>query len=307
MKVVSEPAWAVRRIMEACGEPEEYVVACARAFRDSVDELFREGWSILAPPLTLAYVTDRVFDAVLDGLPTATEAQIDALFVGDQAAVAQWLGLPPDDYAARPVASEMIVLARACEVLGTPNGPEIERAVAVLRAWLDTFAGGRRYAFGSVGLERDLEQWLIEHPETLQELGYAVGRVRQQMRLPDGRVPDLVYDLDGTAGPSATLVVELKAVPGSRQAVRQLAGYVSAVRGHQVREVPVLGLLVADGFSPGTEEYAREHHVATATLAALGYRAELVARRLVAPPNINGSVRTLRNAREALSPRRNQS
>ena len=123
------------------------------------------------------------------------------------------------------------------------------------RAWFSSFATPREYRFSHVGLERDLERWLVHHPDRLVDLGYAVRLRHQQLVLPDRRRPDLVFDLveDGDVG---TLVVELKAGPGTRAAVDQVVGYRDALAVAAPAGAPTRALLVAYGFSPGVRAYA---------------------------------------------------
>ncbi|MBE7323892.1 DUF91 domain-containing protein [Nocardioides sp. Y6] len=257
------------------------------ALRDAIDGLFLDGYSILAPPFSLTYRTDPVAPVFMDRLESASDEQLQSWWVGDFEAVAAWLAIPVDDYLRHPVASEMLVFLELLNNLGIQDadGRDGQQAVAIARAWLDTFDVERPYRLGHVGLERDLEVWLVHNIEALEQVGYHVYLRHQQYVLPDRRRPDLVLDRVEADGSTSTLVVELKATQGYIGAVDQLTGYVEAFRAGGFAPGPVHGLLIADGFSPEVLAYARAQGIDTLTLQALGYRRALAYAPTTAKPN----------------------
>jgi len=259
-------------VSASTGLPQVQVHHVVTALRDCIDRLVLDGCSIVAPPFTLTYETDDVVDPFVAWQKSATDEQIAAWQEGDER-IAGWLGLSQDQYLEREVVSSVTLAAEVLEWLSIPAGTIAEdETLAIVDGWLDTFEEPRRYVFSDVGLERDLEQWLVDHPEKLSDHGYDVLLRDRQLVLPDRRRPDLVFDLLLADHSTGSLIVELKAVPGSRGAVDQLCGYVAAMQRHALGPTTVRGLLIADGFSPGSERYAHERGVGVLTLSRLGYR-----------------------------------
>ncbi len=256
--------------------PTERVSTVVGALRVAIDSLFLDGYTIFAPPFTLTYPSDPVAPVFASRIENAPDSDVDAWFSGNLDAAAEWLGIPATEYKRHPIGSALMVLTELFDALDIQNAdsPEGAEAISIAEAWFDTFAQERPYRLSSVGLERDLEAWLIHHTERLGQIGYDVRLRHQQLVLPDRRRPDLVFDLIADDGSSGTLVVELKATGGYLAAVDQLVGYMDAFRSLGLPE-PLRGLLVADGFSHDVLLYADEQGIDTATLTELGYRRDL--------------------------------
>lgn len=277
LRRVEESQRVLREIAAITGSSIETVGRVIAALRDAIDELELDGHSIFAPPFSLAYPTDEVARVFAERLADADDEQVRAWQVGDARATATWLDVPLDVYRRSPVASDLSVLVIVADHLGIDDvessaGTEV---VEIVYAWFDSFDSPRTYRVSRVGLERDLERWLIDHPERLAELGYEARLLHQQLRLPDRRRPDLVFEATLPDGGSGTLVIELKAVPPYREAVDQLVGYIDAMAAMQDVRQPVRGLLIADGFSPGVQRHAAESGIDTASLTEIGYRRHL--------------------------------
>jgi hypothetical protein len=277
MRRIGESPAMLQRVIRATGLPSSRVKQVVAALQDVIDETFLDGYSIFVPPFVLAYPSDpiaKLFDQMFDA---ADRGEIDAWFNGDDAATARWLGIPEDQYRQHPVASALTITVRLFKALGLGNElrEDHDDVLAIAEAWFDTYNKPRLYHFSRVGLESDLERWIVHHPERLTDLGYPVRLRHQQLVLPDRRRLDLVFDLLEDNRTIGTLVAELKTVGGYLEAVDQLVGYLNAVASHGLSAGILRGLLVADGFTPDVEAYAAEHGIETLTLSALGYRAAL--------------------------------
>jgi hypothetical protein len=279
MRRVTETDAILHQIVEATGQTSERVKQVVSALRDAIDGLFLDGYTIYAPPFTLTYRSDPVAPIFAERVERASGDEIEAWHLGDLEATAQWLGVPPSVYLRHPVASDLRVLIELLDALKIEDAdsPAGNDAVAVAEAWFDTFREERPYRLGNVGLERDLEAWLIHHTERLVQIGYDVRLHRQQFVLPDRRRPDLVFDLVEDDGAPGALIVELKATSAYLGAVDQLVGYLDAFTSLGLAKGVLRGLLVADGIPPDVLAYAEEKGVETATLTELGYRRDLAA------------------------------
>lgn len=228
----------------------------------------------------MAHRDDPTIARLNTTIGTATRAQIDdhidALDTGDAEKIADWLGIDLDDYYRHPIAGEAVVLAHIANRLGLDGGNLLDhhRMVAIAEAWFDAAATGEDYVFARIGLERQLEDWLVADPTPIiRRVGQAVRLSSRQFLLPDRRRPDLVYDLVDGDEVTGTVIVELKAVQGYREAVDQIVGYVDAFEEHGLGNGDQLfGMLIADGFPPEVLDYARERDIDVATLSELGYR-----------------------------------
>lgn len=99
--------------------------------------------------------------------------------------------------------------------------------------------------------ERELEDWLCEHPEFLDEFDLDYEHVGRQVRLPDGTIMDM---LGWDRFYKCPVVVELKAVEADGNALTQLLSYMSAVDNsrplsERVEETECRGILIAPSFS----------------------------------------------------------
>ncbi|GGD24437.1 endonuclease NucS domain-containing protein [Nocardioides daphniae] len=285
MRRIEEDIAVLQTIEAVTGASRERTATVVAALRDAIDGLFLDGYTIFAPPFSLTYASDPVAPVFAARIDDASDADIEAWNLGDMEATAQWLGIPLPVYLRHPVASDLRVLIDLLDALGIDDadGPEGMEAVAIAEAWFDTFAQERRYRLSSVGLERDLEAWVVHHTECLLAIGYDVQLKRQQFVLPDRRRPDLVFDLVESDGSPGTLIVELKATGGYLEAVDQLVGYLDAFRSLGLANGVLRGLLVADGFPHDVLQYADERGIDTATLAELGYRKHLAGLPVTTP------------------------
>lgn len=297
MRRVPESSEILKRIASATGLTAPQVERVVSALRDAIDGLFLDGYTIFAPPFSLTYPSDPVAPVFAEHFDEAADDDAEAWYVGDMEATAAWLGVPIAEYMRHPVASEILVLSELFYGLGLEDAesPEGAEVVAIARAWFDTFAEERPYRLSGVGLESDLEAWLIHHTERLGHIGYHVGPgpYRQQFVLPDRRRPDLVFEFVEDEGVLGTLIVELKATSGYLGAVDQLVGYMHAFTSLGLANGPVRGLLIADGYPPEVLAYADQKGIGTATLTELGYRHDLAANRtttqgLLGPQPENG-------------------
>lgn len=278
----------VRGIAMSTGIPEQRVSVVVTALRDAIDGLLRDGYSVVAWPLDLAFPNDPVAAVFWERLADATDEEVKAWRLGDSRSTATWLGLSENDYLQHPIASDLGVLVELLDILGVDDieSAQAGEAEAVANAWYDSFTEPRLYRLSDVGLERDLEQWLIDHPEALAGVGYAVRLKHQQLILPDRRRPDLIFDLLDNEGVAGTLVVELKATSGYLEAVDQLAGYLNALRPGQAADAVLEGLLIADGFDDNVLAYARATGIDVVTLRELGYRHDLSRQDLIAGTHV---------------------
>lgn len=285
MRRIEEDSAVLQTIEAVTGASRDRTATVVAALRDAIDGLFLDGYTIFAPPFSLTYASDPVAPVFAERIDDASDADIEAWHLGDMKATAQWLGIPLPVYLRHPVASDLRVLIDLFDALGIDDadGPEGMEVVAIAEAWFDTFAEERRYRLSSVGLERDLEAWVVHHTECLLAIGYDVQLKRQQFVLPDRRRPDLVFDLVESDGSPGTLIVELKATGGYLEAVDQLIGYLDAFRSQGLANGVLRGLLVADGFPPDVLQYADEQGIDTATLAELGYRKHLAVLPVTTP------------------------
>lgn len=283
MKRVAETTAVIDRIAAETGVDKYTVMDLVRSIRDVVDELVTDDYSLVAPPLVLAYPTDPVYAALSKRAEAAVEPFDWAAL--DDRELAEWLRLSPDVVEQHPIATEGDILSRLLERHGLPvdECPESLQALAVMNAWLDTFTPGREYRVGRVGLEKDFEQWLVRNFDRLAPLGYPVElwsgegrRNGQQHRLTDGRVPDLVcrYTVSDTVFTKGDwLVIENKATCVDDAAIARIRGYVQQVKAELAEGTEeVFGLLLADGASPGSQARLHAQGIGYISLSALGYR-----------------------------------
>jgi hypothetical protein len=162
---VQEPADVIVSVSEAAGVEFTRARHLLTVFRDVVDGLIADDFSVVVWPLLVASASDPVFRLLADRVRVGDvdEAMRQAIATGDDRAVSTWLDVSDVLYRRHPIAGEFTILAAALDRLG--DGRDLssetqEQVFAGLRAWLGTFSGGRRYVCGSVGLERDLEDWL---------------------------------------------------------------------------------------------------------------------------------------------------
>lgn len=78
----------------------------------------------------------------------------------------------------------------------------------------------------------------------------------RQLKLPSGRIPDIVAGLRYDAGRDYLLVVECKATAARYAAVAQLAGYLMEIVSLAPGQI-VVGALAAPSFHPEVERWAR--------------------------------------------------
>lgn len=272
MRTAEEDPTVIANIAHTTGIPAETVIGVVGALRETIDYLFFDGYSIIAPPFFLVYEDDPVVALLEEKIDKVTEAQLEALQTGDSPEIARLLGIDESEYLDHPIAAEATVLVHLLERLKVKIEGERATIHKIAGAWFDTFTTGRVYRFSKVGLERELEDWLVARPEALESLGFNVRLRHQQLILPDRRRLDLVFDLVQPNGTSGTLIVELKAVHGSKDAVDQLVGYMDAFEELGLSDGPLGGLLIADGFSPDQISYARASGISVATLSGIGYR-----------------------------------
>lgn len=287
---VNESPEVLRAVAEQTGVELDEVVSLVGACRDAVDELIADDYSVLAPPLIYATASDPVYLALANRLETCTDAEGQECLSWDDARLAAWLGLDSTDLTRHPVADESELLHRLLQRLGldlpsTPdNWPEeaqvqAQRALVVLRAWVDTFPRQRRYQVGPAGLEKDFENWLLDNNlDRLTDLGYPVELEHRQLRMPgtQWRIPDLIcrFTADtGSASAGDWLVIENKATPAYLEAGDQLASYVTQVEADLARRGQrVFGLLIADGASARVQAHLDQLGLGYASLTSLGYR-----------------------------------
>ena len=283
MRRVVEDVEIIDRIASSTAVDAETVIDLVRSIREVVDELVTDNFSVIAPPLVLAYATDPVYAALREKALGVAEP-VDWAVLDDEE-LAEWLGVDVALLEQHPVATEADIVFRLLERHSLPlrECPDSLRAFAVMNAWLDTFASGRGYAIGRAGLERHFEQWLVRNLNRLAPLGYPAQlwagdgeRNGRQYRLSDGRVPDLICRCavsDTVFARGDWLVIEHRATSVDDAAITQICGYVDQVKAELAQGTEkVFGLVLADGASPGRQAGLHAQGIGYLSLSALGYR-----------------------------------
>lgn len=279
--MVRDPDHVLASLAEATRQERETVDAIVSAVRAVVDDLLADGNVVALETLILSFGDSPTRQALRERL-ASPEPVPNAVLHLDHHAVADWLGLPFDVYAERPLATRALVGAEVFDLLGeqAPNRPAVWD---VLETWDASFADGRAYKVSSVGLEAAVEHWLVENLDRLTEHGYPVALQHRQHKLPSGRRPDLLCRFSEHTDVARTgdwLVVELKATRFYDGAAGQIEGYLAEVSEHMaVADERVHGLLVTDGADHAEVELLRERGVTHLSLASLGYRLALAQER----------------------------
>lgn len=282
--MVRDPDHVLASLAEAVNQDRETIDAIVRAVRAVVDDLLADGNVVALETVILSFGDSPTRQALRERL-ASPEPVPTAVIHLDHHAVADWLGLPFEIYAERPLATRALVGAEVFELLGdqAPNRPAVWD---VLEAWDASFADGREYKVSSVGIEAAFERWLVDNLDRLTDHGYPVALRHRQHRLPSGRRPDLLCRFTEDTDAARTddwLVVELKTNRFYDGAASQIEEYLAEVRECMaLAEERVHGLLVTDGADHAEVELLRERGVTHLSLASLGYRLALAQEH--APP-----------------------
>jgi hypothetical protein len=274
----------IERVCAATGLDETRVRALVEAFRDIMDALITDNYTLWLPGAVLGISNDIVtqsINAFLDDPEKKSRHDdlVDAIDVGELEDVASLLGLDEHLVERYPPVGPAVVLAFALDWLGYGEPDRADEAVyeeinSVLMNWTDRVRS--TYRLSSVGLEQRFEDWLAARPETLNRVGLHVSLESRQLKLPSGRRLDLLFRFDedcdwGRSGD--LLVVELKAGRSSIAAVEQLRRYVDEV-GQVVATdgQDVTGILIADGSSSEIQTLLDSNELGCLSMTALGYR-----------------------------------
>lgn len=252
-----------------------------------MDKLVTGGFSVLAPPLVIAFDNDPVFERLRFLTRDATWRLGPGGFDGAWDDMSEALHLPLPVFEMYPFVGDIGILVRVMEGLEVAD-EEADELMVLLEAWLDTFAerrGRRRlYRVAPVGRESTFESWLEGNLSQLAEFGYPIrvadreadGIAGRQARIDRTSIADLVcvFTEDGEGHSAGDwLVVENKVTAVGQAALHQLARYVdllpSAVNAEGVR---VHGLLIADGASVNLRRGLRERSFGYLSLSQIGYR-----------------------------------
>lgn len=149
--------------------------------------------------------------------------------------------------------------------------PIWQRLGALVDADFDALARQAADGLHRIRLERQLEQRLIDQPRLLASAGLRnLTLHRQQLRLPTGRIADLVYRQRRLRG-SRLVVIELKKIKAGPRAVTQLLDYRHTLdRQRRPLRPRTLAVLIADGITANAAQLAADHRVTIIPLGHLG-------------------------------------
>lgn len=289
----AEEKHVITKIATETGQSLEVVERVVAAIHDAIDYWLADDYVVVLAPFTLAYGDSPTRRALV---AAESDPPHDALY-GDHLAIAEWLGLPFDDYVLNPVANRISLVAAVADRLDSAD-EEIDRLWAVLEAWETTYEDPRRvYRVSPTGREAKLEEWVVEHIAALRDHGFHLIVSHRQHVLPSRRRPDLIARVlsdDDEHRIGDWLVIELKATRAYPDALHQLDEYVTEVSDHiATGEETVHGLLIADGINHADQHLRRDLGIAFLSLAQIGYRQHLIEHRSTSPTVLSEPPRTL--------------
>jgi hypothetical protein len=292
MQSDEESAEVTRAVARAGG----WAVADARRFvrtaHHVVDKLVTEDYTVIAPPLMIAFPNDPVFERLLFLLKNEDWTLGPGGFDSTEEEWAAALHLPLDIVERYPIVGDAGIMIRVLDLLGQPHTAAEDYYPALL-AWLDAFqyrdGSPRRYRVRPAGREAAFESWLEARLGLLQDFGFTVrladvdadGVGGRQHRLDNRSIPDLIcrFTADCAHGRKDDwLVVENKTTAVGSQAFHQLSRYVDLLPSLSgvVVDGEVRGLLIADGTSVNLRRALRERGLGLLSLSEIGYRDYLV-------------------------------
>lgn len=265
------------------GREERLVTEVLRDQRFIIDSFVADDWSVLIGPFHFWRRGDPVVHAIADHFTDEDWRDPYGLKTAPPEHLAKALHLNLDQVHAHPVAFGVHVLAELARLRGVdPDDPHgMSTLQEIHYAWRDEMGSRNEcYRVSTVGLERDLEDWIEANVELLPRLGYSATLVRRQVRLDGGRsIADMLFQFseahdDFHAGD--LLVVENKAGPVGVKAADQLRRYVELVRSELAPpQSAVFGLLIADGVDVALQNRLKDEGFGYVSLVDLGYRRHL--------------------------------
>ncbi len=275
----------VDAVMRATGESYEKVSQLCRAAHETVDECLTDDISVVAPPLVIGRLGCPVLDRLLLRLGDGQWQLPESVDV-TEAELALALMLPTETVARYPLVGRFGLLARCMDRLMIHDA-DAERSLAILDAWLATFAPDAEgkpapYQVWALPGRDAFEGWLLARLDLLHQQGYAVrlaneemdGVRGQQHMFVDGRRADLLLRFTADCAKGAAddwLVLENKTTAVGIGALDQLSMSVDWLRA-ECRPGIVHGMLIADGLSLEVERGLREHGFDYQSMTAIGYR-----------------------------------
>lgn len=282
---MAESDKVINAVIQATGESYEKVSRLCTVAHETVDECITDDISVVAPPLVIGRLGCPVLDRLLLRLGDGAWQLPESVDVTEPE-LAETLVLPIDTIARYPMIGRFGLLARCMDRLMIEDA-DAERSLAILDAWLATFApdaAGQPSPYPVWGLPNRaaFEGWLLARLDLLHQLGYAVrlaneemdGVRGQQHMFVDGRRADLLLRFTSDCDKGAAddwLVIETKTTAVGIGALDQLAMSVDWLRAES-RPGEVHGMLIADGLSLEVERGLRERRFDYQSMAALGYR-----------------------------------
>src|SRR6478672_9688619 len=234
---MAESDKVINAVMQATGESYEKVSSFTAVAHETVDECLTDDISVVAPPLVIGRLGCPVLDRLLLRLGDGQWQLPESVDV-TEAELAKTLMLPIETVVRYPMIGRFGLLARCMDRLMIEDA-EAERSLAILDAWIATFAPdaeGKPSPYPIWGLPgRDaFEGWLLARLDILHKLGYAVrlaneemdGVRGQQHMFVDGRRADVLLRFTADCAKGAAddwLVLENKTTAVGIGALDQLA------------------------------------------------------------------------------------
>ena len=270
----------VAQIAAETGHPRALVAEVVNTIHDVIDYLLADDYVVALQPMVIAFGDSPTRSALAAAASSAPHEAV----AGDHRAIAEWLELDFDTYILHPLANNVTILNAVADLMEVDADERFGHLWDVFEAWESLYEDPQKvYRVSRIGREAHLEDWLVDHLDVLSGHGYDVALAHRQYRLPSKRIPDLIARMignDSGHGAGDWLVIELKATRVYPGALHQVHDYVSEVAKHLASgEERVHGLLIADGIDYKDQDLRNALGVEFLSVAALGYRDELIQRR----------------------------